>query len=225
MKKYKKFFPYAFFLLGGGLLMYAFRQYFDLVRPIDIAFSHIGSLCGEWEKHFPFSFFIIFFFPLYWEWLMLTIGAKLLFKRSTIKTHQIVITGILFGIMNIIIFMLSSILIFGENKAQVIPLMVLVIIYMAGRTVSFQKIFGKNLTKKQTIIFNIVLQFVAILLLLMIFVILDQRWEERDRKGTVITTNFNHADLRGKLGDAITSRIVSGVNVPMFGPDRRITKP
>ncbi len=58
-----------------------------------------------------------------------------------------------------------------------------------------------------------------------LFVILDQRWEERDRKGTVITTNFNHADLRGKLGDAITSRIVSGVNVPMFGPDRRITKP
>lgn len=55
-----------------------------------------------------------------------------------------------------------------------------------------------------------------------LFVILDQRWEEREKKGTIVTTNLNHADLRGKLGDAIASRIVSGYVVSFFGKDRRL---
>lgn len=40
--------------------------------------------------------------------------------------------------------------------------------------------------------------------------------------GTIISTNLNHADMREKLGDAITSRICSGMIVKFNGKDKRL---
>ncbi len=58
-----------------------------------------------------------------------------------------------------------------------------------------------------------------------IYMILDERYEGRKTKGTIITTNLGHAELRSKFGEAIASRITSGINLRIDGhEDRRLWK-
>lgn len=51
--------------------------------------------------------------------------------------------------------------------------------------------------------------------------IADQRYENRDTQGTIITTNLNSQGMREIMGDAFTSRVASGICVRWDGPDRR----
>lgn len=54
-----------------------------------------------------------------------------------------------------------------------------------------------------------------------LYAIIDYRWNARDEKGTMITTNLGSVEIRKKFGDAIFSRIASGRNYVATGPDRR----
>ncbi len=56
-----------------------------------------------------------------------------------------------------------------------------------------------------------------------LYAIVDKRWNERDRLGTIITTNLDSERLRKEFGDAIFSRIASGRNYVLTGEDRRFT--
>lgn len=56
-----------------------------------------------------------------------------------------------------------------------------------------------------------------------LYAIVDKRWNERDKKGTIITTNLDSARIRKDFGDAIFSRIASGRNYVVIGEDRRFT--
>jgi DNA replication protein DnaC len=51
--------------------------------------------------------------------------------------------------------------------------------------------------------------------------IADQRYENRDRVATIVTTNLNSQSMREIMGDAFTSRVASGICVRWDGPDRR----
>lgn len=51
--------------------------------------------------------------------------------------------------------------------------------------------------------------------------IIDHRWNLKDTLGTIITTNMNGKTTRDRFGDAILSRITSGVNIRFDGEDRR----
>lgn len=53
--------------------------------------------------------------------------------------------------------------------------------------------------------------------------LIDYRWNHRDSLGTIITTNMTGKITREKFGDAILSRIASGIQIRFDGPeDRRI---
>jgi DNA replication protein DnaC len=54
-----------------------------------------------------------------------------------------------------------------------------------------------------------------------LFDLFDTRWNNRDKLGTIITTNLNSADMRLKFSDAIVSRIASGICMRFEGEDRR----
>jgi DNA replication protein DnaC len=54
--------------------------------------------------------------------------------------------------------------------------------------------------------------------------IADQRYENRDTQGTIITTNLNAQSMREIMGDAFTSRVASGICIRHDGPDRRADK-
>lgn len=54
-----------------------------------------------------------------------------------------------------------------------------------------------------------------------IYAIIDKRWNERETKGTIITTNLDSGRLRKDFGDAIFSRMASGRNYVVLGDDRR----
>jgi DNA replication protein DnaC len=54
--------------------------------------------------------------------------------------------------------------------------------------------------------------------------IADQRYENRDTQGTIITTNLNAQSMREIMGDAFTSRVASGICIRHDGPDRRSDK-
>jgi DNA replication protein DnaC len=56
-----------------------------------------------------------------------------------------------------------------------------------------------------------------------LYAIVDKRWNERDKKATIITTNLDSARIRKDFGDAIFSRIASGRNYVVIGDDRRFT--
>ncbi len=56
-----------------------------------------------------------------------------------------------------------------------------------------------------------------------IYAIVDKRWNERDRKATIITTNLEASLMRKNFGDAIVSRIASGRKYIVIGDDRRLT--
>lgn len=52
--------------------------------------------------------------------------------------------------------------------------------------------------------------------------IADQRYENRDTQGTIVTTNLNADAMTQVMGSAFTSRVASGRCVRHDGPDRRI---
>jgi len=56
-----------------------------------------------------------------------------------------------------------------------------------------------------------------------IYAIIDKRWNERDKKATIITTNLDSTRIRKDFGDAIFSRIASGRIYVTIGEDRRFT--
>lgn len=55
-----------------------------------------------------------------------------------------------------------------------------------------------------------------------LYAIIDYRWNHRTTLGTIITTNMNGKITRERFGDAILSRIASGINLRFDGEDRRI---
>lgn len=55
-----------------------------------------------------------------------------------------------------------------------------------------------------------------------LYSIIDYRWNQRDKLGTIITTNMNGQITRERFGDAILSRIASGIRLRFEGEDRRI---
>jgi DNA replication protein DnaC len=57
-----------------------------------------------------------------------------------------------------------------------------------------------------------------------LYAVIDRRWNERHKKGTIITTNLDSTRLRKDLGDAIFSRIASGRNYVFNGEDRRFNE-
>jgi DNA replication protein DnaC len=56
-----------------------------------------------------------------------------------------------------------------------------------------------------------------------LYAIIDQRYKERESKGTIITTNLDSTRLRKDFSDAIFSRIACGRNYVVIGEDRRFT--
>lgn len=52
--------------------------------------------------------------------------------------------------------------------------------------------------------------------------LIDHRWNRRDTLGTIITTNMTGKITRERFGDAILSRIASGIQIRLDGEDRRI---
>lgn len=55
-----------------------------------------------------------------------------------------------------------------------------------------------------------------------LYAIFDHRWRFRDTLGTIITTNLTGKMVREKFGDAVLSRISSGITIRFDGDDRRI---
>jgi DNA replication protein DnaC len=55
-----------------------------------------------------------------------------------------------------------------------------------------------------------------------LYALIDHRWYNEDRLGTIITTNLNAKTMREKFGDAILSRVASGIMIRFDGEDRRI---
>lgn len=51
--------------------------------------------------------------------------------------------------------------------------------------------------------------------------IADQRYENRAKQATILTTNMNTQTMREKMGDAFLSRVSSGICIRWDGPDRR----
>ena len=52
--------------------------------------------------------------------------------------------------------------------------------------------------------------------------LIDYRWNQRNILGTIITTNMTGKITRERFGDAILSRIASGIQIRFDGEDRRI---
>lgn len=52
--------------------------------------------------------------------------------------------------------------------------------------------------------------------------LIDYRWNQRSTLGTIITTNMTGKITRERFGDAILSRIASGIQIRFDGEDRRI---
>lgn len=57
-----------------------------------------------------------------------------------------------------------------------------------------------------------------------LYAIIDHRWRERDKLGTIITTNLNSDDMAKKFSNAILSRVGSGLILKFDGKDRRLVK-
>lgn len=54
-----------------------------------------------------------------------------------------------------------------------------------------------------------------------LYAIIDKRWNERECKATIITTNLDSGKIRKDFGDASFSRMASGRVYVFEGPDRR----
>ena len=57
-----------------------------------------------------------------------------------------------------------------------------------------------------------------------LYALVDHRYNEKDSKGTIITTNLGASQIRENFGDPIFSRICSGRNYVITGEDRRFTE-
>jgi DNA replication protein DnaC len=57
-----------------------------------------------------------------------------------------------------------------------------------------------------------------------LYCIADKRYENRQKVGTIITTNLNSQTMREIMGDAFTSRVASGICIRWDGDDRRSSK-
>lgn len=57
-----------------------------------------------------------------------------------------------------------------------------------------------------------------------LYAIFDERWNQREKKGTIITTNLDKEGICKTLGNAIFSRIASGKIYTLIGDDRRLTE-
>lgn len=57
-----------------------------------------------------------------------------------------------------------------------------------------------------------------------LYAVIDKRWNERDKKGTIITTNLDSTRIRKDFSDAAFSRMASGRNYIFTGPDRRFNE-
>ncbi len=60
-----------------------------------------------------------------------------------------------------------------------------------------------------------------------LYSVFDHRWRYRHELGTIITTNLNSAQIRDKFGDAVFSRIASGIVLKTEGDgykDRRFNE-
>jgi DNA replication protein DnaC len=55
-----------------------------------------------------------------------------------------------------------------------------------------------------------------------LYAVVDHRWRNRDTKGTIITTNLTSNDVRALFGDALLSRIASGIVRRWDHKDRRM---
>jgi len=55
-----------------------------------------------------------------------------------------------------------------------------------------------------------------------LYAIIDYRWNQKSTLGTIITTNMTGKITRERFGDAILSRIASGIQIRFDGEDRRI---
>lgn len=55
-----------------------------------------------------------------------------------------------------------------------------------------------------------------------LYAIIDHRWNNKSTLGTIITTNMTGKITRERFGDAILSRIASGIQIRFDGEDRRI---
>lgn len=54
-----------------------------------------------------------------------------------------------------------------------------------------------------------------------LYIIVDKRYTQKNKCGTVITTNLNSKDMRLQFGDAFVSRVASGKCFRFEGEDRR----
>ncbi len=57
-----------------------------------------------------------------------------------------------------------------------------------------------------------------------LYLIVDQRSINKDKVGTIITTNLNQTQMREMFGDAFVSRVASGRCFRLEGNDRRFNK-
>ncbi len=57
-----------------------------------------------------------------------------------------------------------------------------------------------------------------------LYAIINKRWDNREFLGTIITSNLNSTRIKTDFGNAIFSRIASGRNYVVIGPDRRFTE-
>lgn len=55
-----------------------------------------------------------------------------------------------------------------------------------------------------------------------LYTVIEHRWRERNKLGTIITTNVGSEDFQKKLGDAILSRVCSGKVKRWDFKDRRL---
>ncbi len=57
-----------------------------------------------------------------------------------------------------------------------------------------------------------------------LYLLFDSRWRNRDKLGTIITTNMTSDMVRERFSDAVLSRIASGEVIRFEGKDRRFNK-
>lgn len=57
-----------------------------------------------------------------------------------------------------------------------------------------------------------------------LFSIINYRYENKDKLGTIITTNMNGKDFSEAIGHAFLSRVASGILLKFEGPDRRFNE-
>ena len=57
-----------------------------------------------------------------------------------------------------------------------------------------------------------------------LYAVVDYRYENREKCGTIVTTNLNAATMRQSFGDAFVSRAASGKIFRFEGKDRRINE-